>query len=153
VKRARPEVRDEIREAVQRSIDEHLARSPKLRGDLPKLFALVVQSFPFGPRKGERWRRWTKETRDARLALAALPVGGEHIDRPCPTCRARPGKPCRSVGDGDVLNPEFMIASGQAPQLRGNKAPGRLSRTQKADVMHAARRDLNAPITGVVTDA
>ncbi len=139
--------------AIGDSINAHLDRDPKLRADLDKLFGLVAQSYPFGARKGEQWRCWLVELKAARIELAERPVGGDHLDRPCPTCRAKAGKPCRSVGEHDALNPEFMQAVAQAPVLRGNKAPGRLSRTQKADVMHAARRDLNAPMTGVVTDA
>ncbi len=150
----RNEWRDAARRAVQDAIGAALLTSPNLRRDLPELFRRVWLAYPFGPRKGWPFRCWKKAIKEARHGLEQFLVPGQSdIDRPCPACRAKPGQPCVSVGENDNLAAEFMDASNQVPLLRGNKAPGRITKTLKHAVMHEARKVPFGTTEGVVSAA
>lgn len=76
-------------------IREVIAENPDLREDPEAMLRKIDDAYPFGMRKYTPYKEWLAERAKAMSELTTDPTW-----RPCPTCRARIGRPCRGIGRG-----------------------------------------------------
>ena len=134
--------REESRKLIEETIDAAVEEQPELADDIPALFKLVSQAYPYGPKKHRPYRIWMEELRRARRKLEPESYSEAPLDRPCTTCGARPGRPCRPAGDDDPIAADLIVIGDAAPHGRGRRS---VALSLAADVVHASRRETHVP--------
>lgn len=137
-----PAYRQEFQRLIEETIDTAVAERPELANDIPALFKLVADAYPY-QRKHRPLRIWLEELRRARKKLEPETYSEAPIDRLCTTCGANPGKPCRPVGDDDPIATELIMIGDAAPHGRGRRS---VALSLVADVVHASRREPHGPL-------
>lgn len=121
--------RTEARQLIAETIAAAIEEQPKLRLDMPALFALVGKAYLFGPRKHEPYAVWLDELRRARLQLEHE---GSPLSRHCLACGATPGRACRTKHEDDSLVAERELATQTAPRSQARAIARR--------IVHSVRR-------------